>query len=80
MWHVPISDMIRQALASYLENNRANGSSNVFGLWGNKQIDGVVYGNQIRYERQIKIDLSRPDKPTDNATVGSFNSRRGKNV
>lgn len=27
------------------------------------------------YERQIKIDFSRPDKPTDNATVESFNGR-----
>ncbi len=27
------------------------------------------------YERQIKIDFSRPGKPTDNATVESFNGR-----
>jgi putative transposase len=27
------------------------------------------------YERRIKIDFSRPDKPTDNATVESFNGR-----
>ena len=27
------------------------------------------------YERDIKIDFSRPGKPTDNATVESFNGR-----
>ena len=27
------------------------------------------------YERQIKIDLSRPGNPTDNATVETFNGR-----
>lgn len=48
--HVARAEIIRQALAGYLENNRADGSSNAFGLWGNKKVDGVVYENQIREE------------------------------
>lgn len=48
--HVTRAEIIRQALAGFLENNRVDASSNAFGLWGNKQVDGVVYENQIREE------------------------------
>ncbi|WP_252318254.1 MULTISPECIES: CopG family transcriptional regulator [Symbiopectobacterium] len=31
--HVARAEIIRQAVADYLEKNRADGSSNAFGLW-----------------------------------------------
>lgn len=48
--HVARAEIIRQALAGYLESNRADDSSNAFGLWGNKKVGGVAYENQLREE------------------------------
>lgn len=31
--------------------------------------------NRLAYENGVKLDFSRPGKPTDNAFVKSFNSR-----
>ncbi|MCL2892819.1 ribbon-helix-helix domain-containing protein [Brenneria tiliae] len=44
------AEIIRQALAGYLENNRADGNNNAFGLWKDQNIDGVDYENQLREE------------------------------
>ena len=48
--HVPRAEIIRQALAGYLENNRVAGNHQSFGLWANHKVDGVDYENQIREE------------------------------
>ncbi|MGY2800144.1 metal-responsive CopG/Arc/MetJ family transcriptional regulator [Ewingella americana] len=47
---VPRAEIIRQALAGYLQNNRVDSSNSAFGLWGSKGVDGVTYENQMREE------------------------------
>ncbi|MCU5773708.1 ribbon-helix-helix protein, CopG family [Erwiniaceae bacterium BAC15a-03b] len=44
------AELIRQAMAAFLDRNRVGGNSNAFGLWGNKKVDGVIYENQMREE------------------------------
>jgi metal-responsive CopG/Arc/MetJ family transcriptional regulator len=43
------AQLIRQAVAGYLEQNRT-GLEETFGLWKKKAVDGVKYQEQLRGE------------------------------
>ena len=43
------AELIRQAVAGYLEQNKA-GVDASFGLWREKAVDGVAYQEQLRGE------------------------------
>ena len=43
------AELIRQAVAGYLEQNRA-GLEETFGLWKKKAVDGVTYQERLRGE------------------------------
>jgi metal-responsive CopG/Arc/MetJ family transcriptional regulator len=43
------AELIRQAVAGYLEQNRA-GLEDSFGLWKKKAVDGVKYQEKLRSE------------------------------
>lgn len=43
------SEVIRQAIAVYIEKNKPV-EVDVFGLWKDKNVDGLVYQEQVRSE------------------------------
>lgn len=43
------AEAIRQAIASYIEKNKP-GAADAFGLWKNRQVDGLTYQEQVRSE------------------------------
>ncbi|WP_334188694.1 ribbon-helix-helix protein, CopG family [Noviherbaspirillum sp.] len=43
------SEAIRQAIAAYIEKNKVN-AVDAFGLWKNRQVDGLDYQEQMRSE------------------------------
>lgn len=45
----PRAELIRQAVAGYLEQNKA-GLEDSFGLWKARREDGVAYQNRLRRE------------------------------
>lgn len=48
---VPRSELIRQAVAAYLEKLRpAANADDAFGLWKDKKIDGLAYQKKLRDE------------------------------
>lgn len=48
--HLSRAELIRQALSGYLADNRTGSNNNAFGLWANKNTDGVFYENHVRKE------------------------------
>jgi hypothetical protein len=47
---LPRAEVIRQALAAYIEANKVAPMENAFGLWKNHAVDGMVYQEQVRSE------------------------------
>jgi len=47
--HVSRAELIRQAVAGYLEQNKA-GLDASFGMWKKKAVDGVEYQDKLRGE------------------------------
>lgn len=43
------AEAIRQAIASYIERNKP-GAEDAFGLWKNRNVDGMAYQEQVRSE------------------------------
>ena len=43
------AEVIRQAIASYLEKKRPV-TGEAFGLWKNRKVDGLAYQEQVRSE------------------------------
>lgn len=43
------SELIRQAIACYIEQNRPS-TANAFGLWKDRNMDGMDYQNKVRSE------------------------------
>lgn len=43
------AELIRRAVDAYL-GKRSESSSDVFGLWANRQVDGLAYQDQLRDE------------------------------
>lgn len=48
--HISRSELIRQALQTYLEQQAPKAAPNVFGLWKNKRVDGLAFQNKQRSE------------------------------
>ena len=44
------AEAIRQAVAQYTRGRRSNAAAGAFGLWRNRQIDGLRYERQLRDE------------------------------
>jgi metal-responsive CopG/Arc/MetJ family transcriptional regulator len=42
--------VIREAVTSYLAENRPKAQRNAFGLWGDRKIDGLEYQRKLRSE------------------------------
>jgi metal-responsive CopG/Arc/MetJ family transcriptional regulator len=42
--------LIREALASYLAAHRRERKQDAFGLWGERQTDGLAYQDKLRAE------------------------------
>jgi hypothetical protein len=45
----PRSEIIRLAIASYIEEHQP-ATTDVFGLWKNRKVDGLDYQQQVRSE------------------------------
>lgn len=43
------AEVIRQAITFYIEKNRPS-SSDAFGIWKDRQVDGLTYQEQVRSE------------------------------
>lgn len=43
------AELIRQAIAAYLEKKKPGGED-VFGLWKDRKVDGLAYQEQVRSE------------------------------
>ena len=50
---VPQTALIREAVAEYLNTQRATDLAELFGLWRNRAVDGAQYQNLLRAERNI---------------------------
>ncbi len=48
--HLSRPALIRQVLSGYLADSRASSNNDAFGLWANKNTDGVFYENHVRKE------------------------------
>ncbi|WP_413736009.1 ribbon-helix-helix protein, CopG family [Sodalis sp. RH21] len=48
--HLSLAGLIRQALSGYLADNCTGSNNNAFGLWANKNTDGVLYEIHVRKE------------------------------
>jgi metal-responsive CopG/Arc/MetJ family transcriptional regulator len=49
--HVSRAELIRQAISQYLEKFKSDSPSDLaFGLWSDKQTDGLVYQQKMRDE------------------------------
>ena len=46
---LPRAEIIRKAIASYVEQNRP-ASADAFGIWKDRQVDGLDYQETIRSE------------------------------
>lgn len=46
---LPRAEIIRKAIASYVEQNRP-ASGDAFGVWKDRQVDGLDYQDKIRSE------------------------------
>jgi hypothetical protein len=44
------AEAIRQAVAQYTRGRRSKAAAGAFGLWRNRQIDGLEYQRQLRDE------------------------------
>lgn len=44
------SKIIRDAVREYLERNFARGEAEAFGLWGDRDVDGLDYQRRVRAE------------------------------
>jgi predicted transcriptional regulator len=42
--------LIREAVAAYLKHQSPAGIDDAFGLWGERQVDGLAYQEKIRAE------------------------------
>ena len=47
---LPRAEVVRQALAAYIEANKVQPLEDAFGLWKNHAVDGMVYQEQVRAE------------------------------
>ncbi|MFA7270172.1 MAG: ribbon-helix-helix domain-containing protein [Sterolibacterium sp.] len=43
------SEIIRQAISAYISSHKP-GTTQAFGLWGKRKIDGLAYQDQVRTE------------------------------
>ena len=46
---LPRAEIIRKAIASYVEQNKA-GTADAFGIWESRRVDGLDYQETIRSE------------------------------
>jgi metal-responsive CopG/Arc/MetJ family transcriptional regulator len=46
----PRAAIVREAVASYLEKLKRNDIGDGFGLWGDREIDGLEYQEKLRSE------------------------------
>jgi metal-responsive CopG/Arc/MetJ family transcriptional regulator len=42
--------LIRQAVDEYLSKRRGSPDDDAFGLWGDRQVDGLIYQKKLRAE------------------------------
>ena len=42
--------LVRQAIDDYLAKHRGQREGEVFGLWGNRKVDGLAYQERVRSE------------------------------
>ncbi|MGV8891621.1 MAG: ribbon-helix-helix protein, CopG family [Burkholderiaceae bacterium] len=47
--HVSRTEIIRRAVAAYVERNKPSGES-VFGIWKDRKVDGLAYQEAVRSE------------------------------
>ena len=47
---LPRAEVVRQALAAYIEANKVQPIEDAFGLWKHHAVDGMVYQEQARAE------------------------------
>jgi metal-responsive CopG/Arc/MetJ family transcriptional regulator len=48
--HVSRAAVIREAISMYLENKPLSSEEDFFGLWKNREVDGVEYQKTLREE------------------------------
>jgi metal-responsive CopG/Arc/MetJ family transcriptional regulator len=46
----PRAALIREAIATYLAGLRRNDADDGFGLWGDREVDGLEYQEKLRAE------------------------------
>lgn len=56
-WNMSRAQLIRRAIAKYLEDNKAK-PVNAFGLWKGREIDALKWQEQMRSEQVRKIHTS----------------------
>ncbi|MCP1673978.1 metal-responsive CopG/Arc/MetJ family transcriptional regulator [Natronocella acetinitrilica] len=44
------AELVRRAVADYLQRNHSNNGEEAFGIWRHKQLDGVEYQRRLRAE------------------------------
>ncbi|WP_404405986.1 ribbon-helix-helix protein, CopG family [Pelagibacterium halotolerans] len=46
----PRAALIREAIGAYLDQRSEKAVTEAFGLWGQREVDGLAYQNKIREE------------------------------